>query len=225
MVLPDHYKVLGIKPDSTASQIRNAYKKAALATHPDRFNPGSKESDEATTKFQSVSDAYYVLSDPARKRTYDEQYRNRNQYANEQTYFSTDQERDREYREEFMKAFEEMFSDAKFDQTEFFPGAYPKDDVPESSPGSASTSQSSATANNASQQSTGKFYTVASGLAGSVLGFTIANVPGALAGLALGAKLGSIRDSKGKSVAQVFYELPREDRARVLADLAQKVGF
>jgi len=47
------------------------------------------------------------------------------------------------------------------------------------------------------------------------LGFIVGNVPGAVAGAALGNRLGAIRDAKGKSVAQVFTTLDAGAKAEV----------
>jgi hypothetical protein len=73
------------------------------------------------------------------------------------------------------------------------------------------------------QQQTGWFYTVAGSAAGAVLGFIIANIPGAIGGLVAGNRLGAIRDSHGKSVYEVFQELDPEIRSGILAKLAQRI--
>ncbi|KAK9373090.1 DnaJ domain-containing protein [Lipomyces chichibuensis] len=203
MVLPDHYKVLNCQPNASQAQIRDAYKRAALATHPDRFQPSSTAADTATRNFQRVSDAYFVLGDPGRRAEYDRQ-RETQQAGAGQEYFTNDDERQSTYQNEFKAAFEEMFRDSEFDASSFAHADTEADRRHE-------------------ERARSKFYTILTGLAGGVIGFTIANLPGALAGLAVGAKLGNIRDHKGKSVYEVFQELPREDRARVLAQLAQKV--
>jgi curved DNA-binding protein CbpA len=51
----------------------------ALKTHPDRLPKGSTTADKkrATERFQAVADAYYVLSDPTRRRDYDDLARQR----------------------------------------------------------------------------------------------------------------------------------------------------
>lgn len=69
----------------------------------------------------------------------------------------------------------------------------------------------------------GKFWGILGGLSGGVMGFIVANVPGMLAGAVAGNRLGAVRDSKGKSVYEVFQELPQSDRAKLLSDLAAKV--
>lgn len=68
-----------------------------------------------------------------------------------------------------------------------------------------------------------KLWGILGGLSGGVMGFIVANVPGMLAGAVAGNRLGAVRDSKGKSVYEVFQELPQSDRAKLLGDLAAKV--
>jgi len=63
----DYYEVLNVARDATPEQVKRAYKKVALANHPDR-NPGD---DEAVERFKSASDAYGVLSDPDKRSRYD----------------------------------------------------------------------------------------------------------------------------------------------------------
>jgi molecular chaperone DnaJ len=64
----DYYEVLGVKRDADDKAIKKAYRKLALEYHPDR-NPGDKVSEE---KFKELSEAYEVLSDPEKRRVYDQ---------------------------------------------------------------------------------------------------------------------------------------------------------
>lgn len=64
----DYYAVLGLERNASEEQIKKAYKKAALAYHPDR-NPGD---DEASEKFKRAAEAYEVLGDPQKKAEYDQ---------------------------------------------------------------------------------------------------------------------------------------------------------
>jgi len=62
------YETLGVTRDASAEAIRKAYRKLARKLHPD-VNPNSKTSED---KFKAVSAAYEVLSDPAKRASYDE---------------------------------------------------------------------------------------------------------------------------------------------------------
>lgn len=64
----DLYAVLGVAKSASADDIRKAYRKLARQYHPD-VNPGKKEAEE---KFKDVSLANDVLSDPAKRKLYDE---------------------------------------------------------------------------------------------------------------------------------------------------------
>lgn len=63
----DYYKTLGVSKSATAEEIKKAYRKLALQYHPDRG--GDKETE---AKFKEVNEAYQVLSDPAKRRQYDQ---------------------------------------------------------------------------------------------------------------------------------------------------------
>ena len=57
------------------------------------------------------------------------------------------------------------------------------------------------------------------------LGYIVANVPGAVAGAALGNRLGAVRDAKGKSVAEVFVTLDPGAKAEVSLSSSIKQGL
>eukprot|EP00212_Chloropicon_laureae_P001235 CAMPEP_0198458024 /NCGR_PEP_ID=MMETSP1453-20131121/33275_1 /TAXON_ID=1461543 ORGANISM="Unidentified sp., Strain RCC701" /NCGR_SAMPLE_ID=MMETSP1453 /ASSEMBLY_ACC=CAM_ASM_001118 /LENGTH=122 /DNA_ID=CAMNT_0044182825 /DNA_START=79 /DNA_END=443 /DNA_ORIENTATION=- len=63
----DFYSLLGVPRDAPESVIKKQFRKLALKYHPDK-NPGDKE---AEGKFQEISKAYDVLSDPEKRRKYD----------------------------------------------------------------------------------------------------------------------------------------------------------
>jgi len=65
--LPDYYATLGVPADATTAQIKKAYRKLARQHHPDT-NPGDTE---ATDRFKAITEAYEVLTDPARRQAYD----------------------------------------------------------------------------------------------------------------------------------------------------------
>lgn len=65
----DFYQVLGVSKDASASDIKKAYRKLARTHHPDS-NQGDAAAEE---RFKEISEAYSVLSDPDRRKEYDEQ--------------------------------------------------------------------------------------------------------------------------------------------------------
>ncbi|OOF96972.1 hypothetical protein ASPCADRAFT_205723 [Aspergillus carbonarius ITEM 5010] len=208
----DYYKVLGISPNATQQEIRNAYKRESLKSHPDRVPVDSPDRPARTRKFQEISDAYYTLSDASRRREYDATRMAGGVEEEEEEIprggaggfpwsafgFGTD---DSEHRasEQFGSVFEEMLREE----------------------GLASEDTDA----NGQTQSypTSRFWSMVGGISGGALGFIVANAPGALAGAVAGNRLGAVRDAKGKSVYDVFLQLPRSDRARLLSELAAKV--
>ncbi|EOA35831.1 hypothetical protein CARUB_v10021072mg [Capsella rubella] len=66
-----YYNVLGIRKDSSVSDIRTAYRKLAMKWHPDRYvrNPGV--AGEAKRRFQQIQEAYSVLNDESKRSMYD----------------------------------------------------------------------------------------------------------------------------------------------------------
>ncbi|XP_017756249.1 PREDICTED: dnaJ homolog subfamily B member 6-like isoform X1 [Eufriesea mexicana] len=65
----DYYKILEVQRTATSADIKKAYRKLALKWHPDK-NPENLE--EANKKFKEISEAYEVLIDDAKRRTYDQ---------------------------------------------------------------------------------------------------------------------------------------------------------
>jgi curved DNA-binding protein CbpA len=64
---PDPYRVLGVSRDATAADITRAYRQRARSVQPDTAPPGAGAAD----RFRAVSEAYQVLSDPARRAGHD----------------------------------------------------------------------------------------------------------------------------------------------------------
>ncbi|MDD3653654.1 MAG: J domain-containing protein [Desulfotomaculaceae bacterium] len=68
MQYKDYYKVLGVEKTADAKAIKKAYRELARRYHPDT-NPGDKQSEK---RFKEISEAYEVLSDPEKRKKYDE---------------------------------------------------------------------------------------------------------------------------------------------------------
>ena len=64
----DYYEILGVKKSASAEEIRKAFRKLARKYHPD-VNPGDKTAEE---KFKALSEANEVLSDPKKRKIYDQ---------------------------------------------------------------------------------------------------------------------------------------------------------
>lgn len=63
----DYYRILGVDRDADPGRIKKAFRKLARETHPDA-NPGDPG---AEARFREIAEAYEVLSDPDRRRSYD----------------------------------------------------------------------------------------------------------------------------------------------------------
>jgi curved DNA-binding protein CbpA len=206
------------------------FPRAALRYHPDRVPTDSPERAERTRKFQQINDAYYTLSDPTRRRDYDaaRTYHGFGSGASSSSTafdgeediptpnpagagatpdggsgsfpwssfgFSSKAKSEEEKRKYENEQFGDVFEEMLREEGMAEDGGRP----------------------------TGKFWSVIGGLSGGALGFIIANFPGMLAGAVAGNRLGAVRDARGKSVYQVFQELPQQDKTSLLSQLAAKV--
>jgi molecular chaperone DnaJ len=66
--MKNYYEILGVARDAAPDAIRKAYRKLAVKHHPDK-NPGDKKAEE---RFKELAAAYAVLSDPEKRREYDD---------------------------------------------------------------------------------------------------------------------------------------------------------
>ena len=189
----------------------------SLKSHPDRVPVDSPERAARTRKFQEISDAYYTLSDVSRRREYDAMRMAGGVEEEEEEEvprggaggfpwsafgFGTGTgtaDSEQRANEQFGSVFEEMLREEGL-----------------ASEGTDADGQTRS-------HPTSRFWSVVGGISGGALGFIVANAPGALAGAVAGNRLGAVRDAKGKSVYDVFLQLPQTDRARLLSELAAKV--
>src|SRR5215470_15127023 len=88
MARKDLYEVLGVGRKASPDEIKKAYRKLARKHHPD-VNPGNKQAEE---KFKEISFANDVLSDPEKRKIYDE-------FGSEGLQSGFDPERARQYRD------------------------------------------------------------------------------------------------------------------------------
>jgi len=72
----DYYDILNVSRDASTEDIRKAYRKLARKYHPD-VNPNNKEAEE---RFKEINEAHEVLTDPDKRRKYDQFGRSWQQY-------------------------------------------------------------------------------------------------------------------------------------------------
>src|SRR5436189_4375275 len=68
MQYKDYYQTLGVKRNASEKEIKSAFRKMARKLHPD-LNPNDKE---AEARFKEANEAYEVLSDPDKRKKYDQ---------------------------------------------------------------------------------------------------------------------------------------------------------
>ena len=81
----DYYKILGVDKKATPAEIKSAYRKLARKLHPD-LNPNDRD---AKRKFQEINEANEVLSDPEKRKKYDqygENWKHADEFKNAQQY-------------------------------------------------------------------------------------------------------------------------------------------
>lgn len=118
----DYYKILGLTKSASEADIKKAYRKLARKHHPD-LNPNDKSAEQ---KFKQINEANEVLSDPAKRKKYDQygkdwqhadsyekarQQQGSQGYSNQRTYTSGGQGFDES---QFSDFFESMFGGGGF---------------------------------------------------------------------------------------------------------------
>ncbi|OJA18628.1 hypothetical protein AZE42_01770 [Rhizopogon vesiculosus] len=200
---PDYYALLNVQKTATTEEIRQAYKRESLRTHPDRLANATEQQRKATTeKFQAVADAYYVLSDPVRRKEYDTLYSSKG---------AGDKTSDPKASSNFFAHFANMFGGG---------AAQPQEPRPDAENVFADVFEELL---RPEVERHVPWWSYAGAVSGGVLGFIVANLPGVMIGAYAGNRIGAIRDAKGKSVAAVFSELGGSQKAEILRALAAKV--
>jgi curved DNA-binding protein len=114
----DYYKILGVDKNATQKDIKSAYRKLARKFHPD-LNPNNKD---AKKNFQQINEANEVLSDPDKRKKYDqygkdwkhaEEFKNAGQYQEQPTDLHGQRYSGTQYEGEFSDFFESMFGGFK----------------------------------------------------------------------------------------------------------------
>lgn len=182
-------------------------------THPDRVaqGPGVEiRRKQATIEFQAVADAFYTLSDPGRRSSYDRMRGSSSSSSgfggNAGTggggWFGSSA------KSSAAPGGHDFFSSSDDDEQPDAEGLFGNvfEDMlrPE-------------------VQRTLPLWTWTGAAAGAALGFIAGNLPGAAIGGLAGNRLGAIRDAKGKAVYEVFKTLGADQKAEILRGLAAKV--
>ena len=120
----DYYKILAIDKKSSEEDIKKAYRKLARKLHPD-LNPNDKD---AHKKFQQINEANQVLSDPEKRKKYDEhgkdwqhaEHFEQQRKSQQQTQYASGQQFSGDADNDFSSFFESMFGgQARSSQTKF----------------------------------------------------------------------------------------------------------
>ncbi|KII93241.1 hypothetical protein PLICRDRAFT_87654 [Plicaturopsis crispa FD-325 SS-3] len=206
----DYYALLGIPKTASSDEVRQAYKRESLRTHPDRLTKATPEERcTATEKFQAVADAYYILSDTTRRREYDTLYSSR-KYREK-----TD---DPTASTNFFAKFADMFTGGAAGA-----GAGAGTGAPRQPDAEHVFENVFEELLRPEVQRVVPWWSYAGAACGAGIGFIVANIPGSMVGAFAGNRLGAIRDAKGKSVAAVFSQLGGSQKAEILRALAMKV--
>ncbi|WWC86462.1 uncharacterized protein L201_001339 [Kwoniella dendrophila CBS 6074] len=227
--LPQYYTILNVSPKATADEIRQAYKRESLKTHPDRLpgNATPQERRRATERFQIVSDAYYVLSDPSRRAEYDSLFNSRPSSA-----FTDDNASEFEQDQasgNFFENFSQFFQNATGSASASNAGPSEKAS-PNTGRGGAARPDAHGVFGDVFEEMLAPevahvrpWWSWVGGASGAAIGYIVANVPGAVAGGFAGNRLGAVRDAKGRAVGEVFKDLGAGQKAEILKALAFKV--
>ncbi|KAL7413341.1 DnaJ domain-containing protein [Mrakia frigida] len=220
MSVPNYYAILSVPTKATFEEIRAAYRKESLKSHPDRLPPDATtaERKRATSRFQQVADAYFTLSDPVRRREYD---------LHLPSAYSSSSYQDDDTENPFASGPPPTSSaPPPTSASSFFSNLFSGTSTPGDHADADETFTnvfSDLLEPELGRESHSRIWSIVGGGGGLALGFVVGNVPGALAGAFAGNRLGAIRDAKGKSVGEVFLGLGTDRKAQILRALAAKV--
>jgi len=201
---PDYYAILSIPKTATAEEIRTAYKRESLRTHPDRLATATPaEKQKATERFQVVADAYFVLSDPDRRKEYDAVYKSKKERTADPSASAN-----------FFTNFANMFGGK---------GPEPAQENAERPDADYMFADVFDDLLRPEIQNRAHWWAYLGAACGAGLGFIVANIPGLMVGAYAGNRLGAVRDAKGKAVAAVFAELGHEQKAEIIKALVVKL--
>ncbi|PLW11028.1 hypothetical protein PCANC_09676 [Puccinia coronata f. sp. avenae] len=223
MAIPNYYQILSLDfdPNLTAEEIRTAYKKASLLTHPDRSsNLTEAERRIATENFQKVADAYYILSNPSRRKEYDQIFR-----AQQESSASSDgqnQSTNNPFSDplNFFKSF--LFNHTQGSNPNSTGQPHQSRPDPEATFADVFEDLLQPEIERTTEGKTAKWQYLGAA-SGGTLGFIVGNLPGLAIGSFAGNRLGAIRDAKGKSVYEVFTSLESNQKTLIIKALALKV--
>ena len=105
----DYYKVLGLDKSATQDDIKKAYRKLARKNHPD-LNPNDKE---ANKRFQQINEANEVLSDPDKRKKYD-------QYGKDWAHADQFEQARQQQQRQGGRNYEDMFGGGSGEFSDFF---------------------------------------------------------------------------------------------------------
>lgn len=74
--LPDYYGILGVRTDATGNEIKDAFRRLAKSTHPDRAGIVKEDGEDLDKRMADINKAYEVLSDETLRKKYDSHMRN-----------------------------------------------------------------------------------------------------------------------------------------------------
>ncbi|KAG6381325.1 hypothetical protein JVT61DRAFT_5735 [Boletus reticuloceps] len=203
---PDYYSILGIQKSASSEEIKQAYRKESLRTHPDRLTKATNvEKKAATEKFQM-----HTMCSPTL-------FEGRNTTSLYSSKSQTDKSADPKASSNFFHQFASMFGNAATDNTSRHNGHEQRPDAQ-----NVFADVFDELLRPEVERHT-PWWSYLGTVCGGGLGFIVANVPGLVLGAFTGNRIGAVRDAKGKSVAAVFAELGATQKAEILRALAMKV--